>query len=73
VICIRSRNRPRSHPKETDQATSLDVVKAALAHGANPNAALKESAPAVDRWMTRQYLGNGATPFLRAAKTGDAA
>src|SRR3984957_14554685 len=35
----------RPDPKESDKATSLDVVKAALAHGANPNAPLKESAP----------------------------
>jgi ankyrin repeat protein len=63
----------RPDPKETDKATSLDVVKAALAHGANPNAALKESAPgrgSLD--VPDRYLGNGATPFLRAAKTGDA-
>jgi len=62
----------RPDPKETDQASSLDVVKAALAHGANPNAALKESAPgrgSLD--VPDRYLGMGATPFLRAAKTGD--
>jgi uncharacterized protein len=63
----------RPDPKETDKATSLDVVKAALAHGANPNLALKESAPgrgSLD--VPDRYLGAGATPFLRAAKTGDA-
>jgi ankyrin repeat protein len=64
----------RPDPKENDKATSLDVVKAALAHGANPNAVLKESAPgrgSLD--VPDRYLGMGATPFLRAAKTGDAA
>jgi ankyrin repeat protein len=64
----------RPDPKETDKATSLDVVKAALAHGANPNAALIQSAPgrgSLD--VPDHYLGAGATPFLRAAKTGDAA
>ena len=63
----------RPDPKETDKATSLDVVKAALGHGANPNLALKESAPgrgSLD--VPDRYLGAGATPFLRAAKTGDA-
>ncbi len=53
----------RPDPKETDKATSLDVVKAALAHGANPNAALKESAPgrgSLD--VPDRYLGLGATP-----------
>jgi ankyrin repeat protein len=63
----------RPDPKESDKSTSLDVVKAALAHGANPNAALKESAPgrgSLD--VPDRYLGSGATAFLRAAKTGDA-
>jgi ankyrin repeat protein len=63
----------RPDPKEPDKSTSLDVVKAALAHGANPNLALKESAPgrgSLD--VPDRYLGSGATPFLRAAKTGDA-
>jgi ankyrin repeat protein len=63
----------RPDPKESDKSTSLDVVKAALAHGANPNAVLKESAPgrgSLD--VPDRYLGMGATPFLRAAKTGDA-
>jgi ankyrin repeat protein len=62
----------RPDPKETDKATSLDVVKAALAHGSNPNLALKESAPgrgSLD--VPDRYLGSGSTPFLRAAKTGD--
>ncbi len=63
----------RPDPKETDKATSLDVVKAALAHGANPNLALISPAPgrgSLD--VPDRYLGAGATPFLRAAKTGDA-
>jgi uncharacterized protein len=64
----------RPDPKETDQATSLDVIQAALAHGANPNAALTASTPgrgSLD--VPDRYLGAGATPFLRAAKTGDIA
>jgi ankyrin repeat protein len=63
----------RPDPKEPDKSTRLDVVKAALAHGANPNAALKQPAPgrgSLD--VPDRYLGEGATPFLRAAKTGDA-
>jgi uncharacterized protein len=54
----------RPDPKLTDKASSLDVVKAVL----------KESAPgrgSLD--VPDHYLGAGATPFLRAAKTGDAA
>jgi ankyrin repeat protein len=64
----------RPDPKETDKASSLDVVNAVLAHGANPNAALKESTPgrgSLD--VPDRFLGEGATPFLRAAKTGDTA
>ena len=44
-----------------------------LAHGANPNATLK------NRIMQKQYeggdaaLAEGATPFMRAAKSGDVA
>jgi ankyrin repeat protein len=63
----------RPDPKETDNSTSLDVIKVALAHGANPNAPLKQPAPgrgSLD--VPDRYLGEGATPFLRAAKTGDA-
>jgi len=53
-------------------AGSLDVVKMLLAHGADPNARLKEKV------IKRQYnpgdprLGEGATPFMRAARGGDA-
>jgi uncharacterized protein len=63
----------RPDPKETDKSTSLDVIKAALEHGADPNAALKQPTPgrgSLD--VPDRYLGEGATPFLRAAKTGDA-
>jgi len=51
---------------------SVGAVKMLLAHGADPNARLK------DRILKRQYnagdprLGEGATPFMRAARGGDA-
>jgi ankyrin repeat protein len=50
---------------------SLGTIRMLLAHGANPNARLK------DRILKRQYnagdprLGEGATPFMRAARGGD--
>ena len=50
---------------------SVGAVKMLLAHGADPNARLK------DRIVKRQYnagdprLGEGATPFMRAARGGD--
>jgi uncharacterized protein len=54
-------------------AGSLDAVRLLLAHGADPNAKLREKV------IKRQYnpgdprLGEGATPFMRAARGGDAA
>jgi ankyrin repeat protein len=50
---------------------AVDMVRALLAHGANPNAQLKTKV------LKRQYnpgdarLGEGSTAFLRAAKGGD--
>lgn len=52
---------------------AMDMVRALLASGANPNAQLK------DKVLKRQYnpgdarLGEGSTAFLRAARGGDAA
>jgi ankyrin repeat protein len=51
---------------------AIDMVRALLAHGADPNAQLK------DKVLKRQYnpgdarLGQGSTAFLRAARGGDA-
>ena len=56
-----------------DKLDSLDIIKMLLARGANPNATLK------NRIMQKQYeggdaaLAEGATPFMRAAKSGDVA
>jgi ankyrin repeat protein len=50
---------------------SLGAIRMLLAHGASPDARLK------DRILKRQYnagdprLGEGATPFMRAARGGD--
>jgi ankyrin repeat protein len=54
-------------------AGSVGAIKMLLAHGADPNARLK------DKIVKRQYnpgdprLGEGATPFMRAARGGDVA
>ncbi len=61
-------------PREIDNnLTSMDVIKALLAHGANPNAQLNKQQPyrtKVDRGADTM-LGTGTTPMLRAAKAGD--
>jgi uncharacterized protein len=62
-------------PREIDNnLTSMDIVQALLAHGANVNAQLKKQTPyrtKVDRGADT-VLGTGTTPLLRAAKAGDA-
>jgi len=61
-------------PREIDnQLTSMDVIKALLAHDANVNAQLKKQTPyrtKVDRGADTM-LTTGTTPILRAAKAGD--
>src|SRR5580704_13627274 len=56
-----------------NKLTSLDLIQALLAHGANVNAQLKKQQPyrsKVDR-VADNMLGTGSTPLLRAAKAGD--
>jgi len=66
-------NRPS--PNEVDnKLTSMDLIQALLAHGANVNAQLKKLQPyrtKLDRGDDTM-LGAGTTPLLRAAKAGDA-
>jgi ankyrin repeat protein len=60
--------------KEEDPMPSLEIVKALLARGANPNLALMKSLPGrsgMDSGDTG--LGEGTTPLIRAALSGDAA
>jgi len=61
----------RPAPKPSGELDSVDIVKALLARGANPNAQLK--APLQRRAHTNgdASLGAGATPLMRAAKWGD--
>jgi ankyrin repeat protein len=60
--------------KEEDPMPSLDIVKARLDRGANPNMALTKSLPGRSGMDTGDTsLGEGTTPLLRAALSGDAA
>ena len=57
----------------TDKLSAVDLLPVLLAHGANPNAALKS--PTLNRAHTPGdgNLGEGTTPLMRAAKNGDTA
>jgi len=60
--------------KEDDPLPSLEIVKALLAHGANPNVQLTKNLPGrsgMDSGDTT--LDEGATPLMRAARAGDSA
>jgi uncharacterized protein len=61
----------RPTPKASGKLDAVDIVKALLEHGANPNAIL--NAPILVRVHDRGdgTLGAGATPLMRAAKKGD--
>ena len=61
----------RPDPKLTDRLTGVELIDMLLAYGADPNARLK--APLMQRHHTGgdPSLGDGATPFMRAAKSGD--
>jgi ankyrin repeat protein len=55
------------------KVSALDLIQILLRHGADPNAALKS--PTLYRAHTpgEAALGEGTTPFLRAARNGDVA
>jgi uncharacterized protein len=61
----------RPNPKPVGLMSAVDLVKKLLEHGADPNRRLKK--PILQRHHTAgdSALGEGATPFLRAAKSGD--
>jgi ankyrin repeat protein len=64
---------PRPARKELDQVTSLDVIQNLLAQGADVNARLK-SASTIEKFAQDhgdKNLSAGATPFMRAARSGD--
>jgi len=61
----------RPNPRQIGLLDAPDVVRMLLEHGADPNASL--SKPIMQRQHTFGdfTLGEGATPLLRAAKSGD--
>jgi ankyrin repeat protein len=63
----------RPNTKPSGRLSALDLIKVLLDHGAEPNARLK--APLMQRHHSAgdRALGEGSTPFMRAAKTGDVA
>ena len=63
----------RPAPKPTGSLTPLDVAQALLTHGADPNPRLLKPILMRHHSGGDAALGEGATPLLRAAKTGDVA
>jgi ankyrin repeat protein len=63
--------RPTARP--SGDLGSVDMIKALLSHGAKPDLALKT--PILQRHNNgpNQNLGEGTTPLMRAAKSGDVA
>jgi ankyrin repeat protein len=63
----------RPAPPEKDPLTELDLIKALLAHGANPNARLIKKIPLRGQPSFDGRWANmiGATPFWRAAQSDD--
>jgi hypothetical protein len=63
----------RPNRKSTSTISALDLVKVLLAHGANVNAQLRSATVQRAHTPGDGLLGAGATPLMRAARTGDAA
>ncbi|HUK35612.1 MAG TPA: ankyrin repeat domain-containing protein [Vicinamibacterales bacterium] len=61
--------RPPSRPSGRLNAT--DVVKLLLAYGADPDAALTTTLLQRHNTAGNRFLGEGTTPLMRAAKSGD--
>jgi ankyrin repeat protein len=61
----------RPAPKLVDELSAVDLIKALLAHGANPNLRLKK--PIIGRHHNGgdATLGEGTTVLMRAAKAND--
>jgi ankyrin repeat protein len=63
----------RPNPRPSGDRTAVDIITLLLSRGADPNATL--TAPLFQRHHTGgdRALGEGSTPFMRAAKSGDVA
>ena len=63
----------RPNRKSTSTISALDLMNVLLAHGANVNATLRTATVQRAHTPGDGLLGAGATPLMRAARTGDAA
>ncbi|HET9219691.1 MAG TPA: ankyrin repeat domain-containing protein [Terriglobia bacterium] len=61
----------RPNPKPVGLMSAVELVKKMLARGADPNLRLKKSILQRHHTAGDSTLAEGATPFLRAAKSGD--
>lgn len=61
----------RGTPPPVGLLTAVDTARSLLEHGADPNATLKKAKLTRTHTMGDMALGDGATPLLRAAKSGD--
>ena len=61
----------RPNPRPTDTLDAVAIVRRLLDRKADPNARLKAAIFQRHHTMGDFSLGNGATPFMRAAKSGD--
>jgi ankyrin repeat protein len=61
----------RPNPKPVGLMSAVDLVKKMLERGADPNLRLKKSILQRHHTAGDSTLAEGATPFLRAAKSGD--
>ena len=61
----------RPNPQPVGLMTAVDLAKKLLERGADPNRRLKKAILKRHHTAGDSALGDGATPFLRAAKSGD--
>ncbi|HUF73942.1 MAG TPA: ankyrin repeat domain-containing protein, partial [Gammaproteobacteria bacterium] len=61
----------RGTPPPVGLLTAVDTARSLLEHGADPNATLTKPILTRTHTMGDSALGEGATPLLRAAKSGD--
>jgi len=61
----------RPNPIPRDEHDAVDVVRMLLEHGADPNAALEGTIMQRHHTGGDSVLGKGATPLMRASKSGD--
>jgi ankyrin repeat protein len=61
----------RPNPQPVGLMSAVDIAKKLLAGGADPNLRLKKAIMQRHHTAGDGALGEGATPFLRAAKSGD--